>query len=203
MNSSTPCPPGLTTSKITNGPTTPSDNSWSSTSPNSGWRPDGSTPAAPNSSRSPKPDKDGVLAPAPAGAGTLLYLFETTQSELSRMPVANRSATAKKAETLYANLSGLIERVGIERVGFVTLTTADNCTNRVEAQRRFNSFATNVLRPEAVEHIAVPERQERGAIHFHLAAAFPWDIRTGFDFAAVSHSGALKREDCLGGGKWT
>ena len=43
------------------------------------------------------------------------------------MPAANRSATAKKAETLYANLSSLIERVGIERVGFVTLTTPDNC----------------------------------------------------------------------------
>jgi hypothetical protein len=119
------------------------------------------------------------------------------------MSPANRSATAKKAETLYVNLSGLIERVGIERVGFVTLTTADNCADRSEAQRRLNSFATNVLRPERVEYLAVPERQERGAIHFHVAAAFPWDIRTGFDFAAVQNAAALKREHYLGGGKWT
>ncbi len=119
------------------------------------------------------------------------------------MPPANRSATAKKAETLYANLSGLIQRVGIERVGVVTLTPVDNCTDRAEAQRRFHTFHTNVLRPEHVEHIAVPERQERGAIHFHLAAAFPWDIRTGFDFTAVSHAAALKREHYLGGGRWT
>jgi len=144
-----------------------------------------------------------VLAPArSAGAGTLLYLFETTQSELQQMPVANRSATAKKAETMYANLSGLIERVGVERVGFVTLTTVDNCTDRIEGQRRFNSFKTNVLRPEQVEHIAVVERQERGAIHFHLAAAFLWDIRTGFDFAALQNAVAIKRQYYLGGGKW-
>ena len=74
-------------------------------------------PPAPNSSRSPGNEEDGELAPArSAGVGSLLYLFETTASELSKMPPANRSATAKKAETLYANLSGLIQRVGIERV---------------------------------------------------------------------------------------
>ena len=119
------------------------------------------------------------------------------------MPASSRSATAKKAETLYANLSSLIERVGIERVGFVTLTPADNCTGRAEAQRRFNSFKTNVLFAEQVEHITVVHRQERGAIHFHLAAAFPWDIRTGFDFAAVQNAAAVKREHYLGGGRWT
>ena len=96
------------------------------------------------------------------------------------MAAASRSATAKKAETLYANLSSLVERVGIERVGFVTLTTVDNCTERSEAFRRFRAFASGVLRPERVESICIPERQERGAIHFHLAAAFPWDISPTF-----------------------
>jgi hypothetical protein len=119
------------------------------------------------------------------------------------MAAASRSATAKKAETLYANLSSLVERVGIERVGFVTLTTVDNCTERSEAFRRFRAFASGVLRPERVESICIPERQERGAIHFHLAAAFPWDIRTGFNFAAVSNAAAVKRQHYLGGGKWT
>lgn len=129
-------------------------------------------------------------------------LFETTQSDVAKIQPSNRSAIAKKAETLYVNLSQLIRRVGIERVGFVTLTFPDNCADRIEAQRRFNSFATNFLREQSLEFIAVPERQEREAFHYHLATAFPWDIRTGFDFTALSNAAACKREHYLGGGKW-
>jgi hypothetical protein len=115
----------------------------------------------------------------------------------------NTSAIARKAETLYANLSSLIARVGLERVGFVTLTTADNCTGRSEGFRRYRAFDTGLLRPKGIESICVPERQQRGAIHFHLAAAFPWDIRTGFDFTALRNAAAVKREHYLGEGKWT
>jgi len=115
----------------------------------------------------------------------------------------NPSAVARKAETLYANLSSLIARVGIERVGFVTLTTKDNCTRVDEANRRLTAFQRGLLRPNGIESICVPERQERGAFHFHLAAAFPWDIRTGFNFTAVQNAAAIKREHYLGGGKWT
>jgi hypothetical protein len=115
----------------------------------------------------------------------------------------NTSAIARKAETLYANLTNLIARVGIERVGFVTLTTADNCTDRSEGFRRYRAFDTGLLRPNQIESICVPERQRRGAIHFHLAAAFPWDIRSGFDFTALRNAAAIKREHYLGGGQWT
>jgi hypothetical protein len=115
----------------------------------------------------------------------------------------NTSAIARKAETLYANLCSLIARVGIERVGFVTLTTADNCTNRKESFRRYRAFDAGLLRPNKIESICVPERQRRGAIHFHLAAAFPWDIRSGFDFTALRNAAAIKREHYLGGGNWT
>jgi hypothetical protein len=110
----------------------------------------------------------------------------------------NRSAVAKKAETLYVNLESLINRVGIERVGFVTLTFPDNCSDRDEAQSRFHSFSTHVLRPKRLEFIAVPERQSRGAFHYHLATAFPWDIRTGFDFAACRDAVAAKRRGDFG-----
>ena len=72
-----------------------------------------------------------------------------------------------------------------------------------EANRRLHAFQRGLLRPNRIESICVPERQQRGAFHFHLAAAFPWDLRTGFDFAALRHAAALKREHYLGGGKWT
>ena len=120
-----------------------------------------------------------------------------------KMTPQNGSDVARKAETLYANLSSLIARVGIERVGFVTLTTQDNCARLVEANRRLDAFQRGLLRPNHIESICVPERQRRGAFHFHLAAAFPWDIRTGFDFTALRNAAAIKREHYLGGGNWT
>ena len=96
--------------------------------------------------------------------------------------VGNRSAVAKKAEMLYLNLQSLIRRVGVEKVGFTTLTFADNCEDRIEAQSRYHSLDTHFLKRYDLEKITVPERQERGAFHYHAAIAFPWDIRTGFDF---------------------
>ena len=118
---------------------------------------------------------------------------------MEKLPVQGVAQVARKAETLYANINGLIRRVGIERVGFVTLTTPDNCGDRSEANRRLIAFQRGLLRPDGIESISVPERQQRGAFHFHLAGAFPWDIRTGFDFAACRHAAALKRERQFGG----
>jgi len=86
--------------------------------------------------------------------------------------------------------------VGIERVAFVTLTFPDNCEDRDEAQGRFHSFYTNFLRRayDPLEFIAVPERQERGAFHYHLATAFPCDVRTGFNFDACAAANKAKRD---------
>ena len=146
-----------------------------------------------------KQDCDGLGdATAPAGASPALpCLLLTTQPGVSK----NKSAIAKKAETLYVNLDGLIRRVGIERVGFVTLTFPDHVTSREIASKRFNSLASHVLRPQQLEFIAVPERQGSGRFHFHLAAAFPWDIRTGFDFDACANANTIKREH-YAAGKW-
>jgi hypothetical protein len=106
----------------------------------------------------------------------------------------NLSAYAKKAETLFINLDGLIRRVGIERVGFVTLTFAVRVVEFKDASERFHNIHISTLKPEGLEFIAVPERQESGRFHFHLAAAFPYDIRTGFDFAACQRANAAKRD---------
>lgn len=142
-------------------------------------------------------DAGGVAAASPA---PLPCLFVTTESKpdekdvLSR-PKCNLSAIAKKAETLYVNLDGFINRVGIERVGFVTLTFAKNITDRDEASERFHNISASVLKPEGLEFVAVPERQGSGRFHFHLVSGFPYDVRTGFDFAACECAKSAKRND--------
>jgi hypothetical protein len=151
--------------------------------------------------RSWKPSQTSEQEPGAVGVAaasdSLPCLLLTSQPEVKK----NRSAIAKKAECLNVNLEGLIRRVGIERVGFVTLTFSDHVTDRSEASARFNSLATHFLRPLELEFITVPERQGNGRFHFHLAAAFPWDIRTGFDFDACKNAAAVKREHYRDG-KW-
>ena len=149
----------------------------------------GQNPVATSKSESEgQGDAAGVAVASPA---PLPCLFVTTQSKttgneqnlLSSKADISLSAYAKKAETLFINLDGLIKRVGIERVGFVTLTFAERIVTFKEASKRFNNISISTLKPAGLEYIAVPERQESGRFHFHLAAAFPYDIRSGFDFA--------------------
>ena len=136
------------------------------------------------------------------GAGSLLHLFVTIQSNptgngqdhLPPKADINLSAYAKKAETLFINVDGLIRRVGIGRVGFVTLTFAERVVEFKDASRRFNRISTSTLKPAGLEFVAVPERQESGRFHFHLVAAFPHDIRSGFDFATCERANAAKRD---------
>jgi hypothetical protein len=84
------------------------------------------------------------------------------------------------------NVKALAERFGIHRLGFLTLTFPDHVVDAKEAQRRFNSLASNVLRQRYIEHIRVVERQKSGRIHYHLLVVLNDDIRTGFDFAGVA-----------------
>ena len=107
-------------------------------------------------------------------------LLSTSRTELE----VNRSAIAKKAECLYVNIESLIKRVGLERVGFVTLTFSQHITDAKDAKKRFDSFRRGVLFRRKIEYIAVPERQASGRFHYHLVCGFPCDIRTGFNFDA-------------------
>jgi hypothetical protein len=79
----------------------------------------------------------------------------------------------------------MVKDYGIDKVGFLTLTFPDHVTEIREAQRRFNSLATNVLRDRYQAWMAVLERHKSGRIHFHLLIADKHDIRTGFDFQAI------------------
>jgi hypothetical protein len=82
----------------------------------------------------------------------------------------------------------LAEKFGLERLGFLTLTFRDHVTDIKEAQRRLNSWKTNVLAKRYDATICVVERTKLGRIHFHLLVALAEDIRTGFDFEAVENN---------------
>lgn len=96
------------------------------------------------------------------------------------------TAHKKSASALSWNVQELARVHGLERLGFLTLTFADHVTDRREAQRRFNSLSSNVLRSRYASFIRVWERQKSGRIHYHLLVALAVDIRAGFDFEAVA-----------------
>jgi hypothetical protein len=80
----------------------------------------------------------------------------------------------------------MAETYGLENLGFLTLTFADHVLSGREAQRRFNSLASNVLRDRYEAHVRVIERQKSGRLHYHLLVVLPFDARTGVDFNAFS-----------------
>ena len=136
-----------------------------------------------------------------AGAGPLPCLFVTTrnymendQNHLPPKANINLSAYAKKAETLFINLDGLIRRVGIERVGFVTLTFAKRVVKYKDASRRFSATMTTLSNPRAWNLLPCLNARSPGAFTSILVAAFPYDIRAGFDFAACERANAAKRD---------
>lgn len=100
----------------------------------------------------------------------------------------------KTAFALVFNLALMVGRHGMNRIVFGTLGFAnpkpgdsrpDPNFNRREAERRFNSLNSHVLKPLFLEMIVVPERGEKaGRIHYHVLAAVAEDVRTGVDFKA-------------------
>jgi transposase len=51
----------------------------------------------------------------------------------------------KVAYALELNVKSFVETVGLDRLGFLTLTFPDNCTDHKEAYKRFRSFNANYL----------------------------------------------------------
>jgi len=94
-------------------------------------------------------------------------------------------ADRKRAWSVFKNSQYLIDRHGLQKIGFLTLTFAENLTDFREAQRRFHSLATNFLRDLFDDWMVVVEPQKRGAVHYHLLVVCGADIRTGFDFEAL------------------
>jgi hypothetical protein len=82
-------------------------------------------------------------------------------------------------------IGGMCVRHGVERIGFLTFTFADDVRTISEAQKRFNSMNSNALNGRYAEWLGVVQRHKDNRIHFHLVVAMRHDIRTGFDFEAV------------------
>lgn len=110
--------------------------------------------------------------------------LETTQPRSTQNTLSG--AHKKTASALSWNVAHLCEKYGAERIGFLTLTFGDHVLCPKEAQRRFNSLATHVLKVRYLDYIRVLERQKSGRIHYHLLVVLPDDIRTGFEFAGVA-----------------
>jgi hypothetical protein len=79
----------------------------------------------------------------------------------------------------------MVEKHGLERIGFLTLTFARHVVAYKLAQKALHSLMTGVLKGRYPEYIIVMERMASNRIHYHLLVVMAGDIRTGFDFAAV------------------
>lgn len=129
-------------------------------------------------------------SPAPAGdplSPSLSLSNNSIQGVLDNAGKVNRLTGGHKrvAWCLSTEIQWLAKRYGIERLGFLTLTFWHHVTDIREAQRRFNSLNTNVLKGHCLRGIGVVERQKSKRLHFHLVVALRADIRSGLDFQAI------------------
>ena len=85
------------------------------------------------------------------------------------------------------NIHAMVQKFGINCIGFLTLTFADNVQCHKEATKRFNSLATGVLNERYLQWVRVSERQKLGRWHFHLVVVSKHDIRRGVDFEAIKN----------------
>ena len=120
----------------------------------------------------------------PQEGDSLPCLFSNNSTETGSSRLSSQAR--KSASALAWNVQTMAEKWGLERLGFLTLTFADHVLDGREAQRRFNSLASHVLRARYPAYIRVMERQKSGRIHYHLLVVLDADIRTGFDFEAVA-----------------
>ncbi|WP_308033206.1 rolling circle replication-associated protein [Neisseria cinerea] len=111
-----------------------------------------------------------------------------SQYENRKADTLNEFSTSYKKSTtaLEMNVKAFIEAFGLNKVGFLTLTFADDVTDPKEAQRRFHSLRTNFLKRHFSEYVCVYERTKKGRIHFHLIVNTRVDIRRGLNFREIA-----------------
>lgn len=94
----------------------------------------------------------------------------------------------RMAEVLMIEIQELAKRYGVEKLGMLTVTFADDSTafNHDEAERHFNSLATNVLKDRYERVVVAKDRAPKtGRIHFHLIVVCHGDIRTGVNHKQI------------------
>src|SRR5438067_12325899 len=113
------------------------------------------------------------------------------QAPLPRLPCLKSSSLNGRTnrKPLFAaqqNMRGYVKQVGEDRIGVLTLTTADECRSLREFQRRGNSLMTNIIRRLWKSGVWVRERQMRtGNWHGHALIDVGFDIRSEFLFVEV------------------
>src|ERR1039457_1028509 len=120
----------------------------------------------------------------PAGALPCLNTINCNEGGIERLHELS-AGHRKTAFALKLNVLWMIERFGLERIGFLTLTFAQHVVSYKEAQKALHSLMTGVLKHRYPEYIVVMERMTSKRIHYHLLVVMAEDIRTGFDFVAV------------------
>jgi len=106
-----------------------------------------------------------------------------SQSEFQLSPYQRKALFA-----LTENIAKFIQDVGIERIGFLTLTFENKIYDIGEASAHFNRLNVRVLKEYFGGWCRVIEQHKDGAWHYHLLVEMPCDIRTGFDFTAFNAS---------------
>lgn len=116
----------------------------------------------------------------------LLYLNSNNSIVDSRLNSVNLTSYHKKQAFILAeNVDKFVKMVGLNKVGFLTLTFPDNVIDPKEAQRRFNSFKTNFMSKFFGDWMLVKERQLRGAWHYHILIDCRIDIRSGINWDEI------------------
>jgi len=135
----------------------------------------------------------GPVAPAPAGApapdGLPCLNSNNSNDTLLDQTVADSGfkLSPYQAKALFAlthNIAAFIDSVGIERIGFLTLTFDHKVFDLDEASGAFNRLNVRVIKEFFGGWIRVIEEHKDGSWHYHLLVEMPCDIRTGFNFEA-------------------
>ena len=99
---------------------------------------------------------------------------EQVSGEVNKLAGSHR----RTAYALTFEIQELAKEFGIERLGFLTLTFPRKLFDIKEAQRRFHSLNTGVLKDRYERAIGVWERHGDGGLHFHLLVVLSVDIQT-------------------------
>lgn len=103
-------------------------------------------------------------------ASTFQFDFD---HKLDPLPDVSQDNTYKRVRNLKSdfvlenNALALIEKYGVNSIGFLTLTFPDKVWEPKEASRRFNSLATHFLKKFFLAGIFVKEIHKDGSLHFH------------------------------------
>ena len=114
----------------------------------------------------------------------LLYLYSNNSDETLNILQPYQK---KAVHVLYANCDKFINEIGLDNVGFLTLTFPDNVTDHKEASRRFDNMRRRFLSEHFGKWMWVKERQKRGAWHFHILIDCKLNIREGINFEEIGN----------------